>query len=135
MDIREYAHEGRWWTRIEGFTAISRGSHYDRGENVVIKADESIPVRFEVCNVCQGRGNYVNPAIDSHGLTRDDFNADPEFYEDYLSGIYNVRCEGCEGRATVPVPTDKAHKRVLAEEAEDAFTNNLEREMEMRMGA
>jgi len=135
MDKRENAHEGRWWTRIEGFTAISRGSHYDRGENVVIKAGESVPVRFAVCTVCDGRGEYVNPAIDSHGLTRDDFDADPDFYEDYRSGVYNIRCEGCEGRATVPVPTNEAHANALSISADWKAYALAERLAEARMGA
>tara|TARA_Y100001951_G_scaffold84454_1_gene73832 strand:+ start:746 stop:1153 length:408 start_codon:yes stop_codon:yes gene_type:complete len=135
MDIRDYAGAGRWWTLINGFTATSADSHYDSNENVVIKADEAISVRFVVCHVCQGRGNYVNPAIDSHGLTRDDFDADPDFYEDYRAGVYNIRCEGCEGRATVPVPTHEAHILAIRATAEEEDEVNAIYEAERRMGA
>jgi hypothetical protein len=135
MDIREYAHNGRWWTLINGFTATSEDSHYDSSENVVIKAGEAISVRFAVCHVCQGRGNYVNPAIDSHGLTRDDFDADPDFYEDYRAGVYNIRCEGCEGRATIPVPTNETHILALRATAEGIDEVDAIYEAERRMGA
>jgi hypothetical protein len=135
MDKRENAHEGRWWAGINGFTATSRDAHYDNDENVVLRAGESVPVRFKVCGVCDGRGEYVNPAIDAHGLTRDDFDADPDFYEDYRSGVYNIRCEGCEGRATVPVPTNEAHMLALSATADWRAYALAEREAEARMGA
>ena len=135
MDKRENAHEGRWWASINGFTATSKNSHYDSNENVVIREGESVPVRFAVCTICDGRGEYVNPAIDSHGLTRDDFDADPEFYEDYRSGVYNIRCEGCEGRATVPVPTHEAHILALRATVEDMDEVNAMYAAERRMGA
>ena len=104
-------------------------------ENVVIKADEAISVSFVVCPVCQGRGNYVNPAIDSHGLTRDDFDADPDFYEDYRSGVYNIRCEGCEGRTTIPVPTNETHILALRATQEDIDEVDAIYEAERRMSA
>ena len=135
MDIRENAGASRWWTLINSFTATSEDSHYDSNENVVIKAGEGIPVRFVVCNVCQGRGTYVNPAIDSHGLTRDDFDADPDFYEDYRAGVYNIRCEGCEGRATIPVPTNEMHVNALSATQEGIDEVDAIYEAERRMGA
>ena len=52
--------------------------------------------------MCQGRGVYVNPSIDSHGLTREDFDEDPEFHDDYMSGVYNIPCGLCGGRAVEP---------------------------------
>lgn len=58
--------------------------------------------KFEVCPICRGRGNYVNPSIDSDGLTSADFEeAGDEFREDYLSGVYDVQCECCEGQRVV----------------------------------
>ena len=135
MDIREYAHNGRWWADLNGFTATSKNSHYDSNENVVIREGESVPVRFTVCPVCDGRGNYVNPAIDSHGLTRDDFDADPDFYEDYRSELYHIRCEGCEGRATIPVPTNEMHVNALSATQEGIDEVDAIYEAERRMGA
>ena len=52
--------------------------------------------------MCQGRGQYINPSIDSHGLSSEDFDRDPDFKDDYLSGVYNMTCELCGGRAVEP---------------------------------
>jgi hypothetical protein len=57
-----------------------------------------LPAVAEVCETCDGRGEYVNPAIDAHGITREDFDADPDFEEAYFSRQYNEVCETCDGR-------------------------------------
>lgn len=56
-----------------------------------------LPAEAEVCETCDGRGTYVNPAIDAHGISREEFDADPEFEEAYFSGAYNETCETCHG--------------------------------------
>lgn len=59
--------------------------------------------RWAVCPTCQGQGTHVNAAIDSQGLTAEDFEyAGPEFAEDYFSGVYDVTCAECGGRRVVP---------------------------------
>ena len=63
----------------------------------------SFPVKLEVCPVCHGRGRHVNPSIDCHGLSQDDFDEDPQFEEDYFSGVYDVTCNHCKGRRVSPV--------------------------------
>jgi|15BtaG_2_1085339.scaffolds.fasta_scaffold03644_13 hypothetical protein len=65
--------------------------------------EHELPVRFEVCGTCQGRGSHVNPSIDSHGLTSEDFAEDPGFYEDYMSGRYDQTCNECHGLRVVEV--------------------------------
>ena len=58
--------------------------------------------KFRVCPVCQGEGKYVNPSIDSQGLTAEDFEEHgPEFREDYFNGLYDVRCKACNGQRVV----------------------------------
>ena len=54
-----------------------------------------------ICPACQGDGTCVNPNIDSHGLTADDFAEDPDFAEDYINGIYNVDCAACGGSGKI----------------------------------
>src|SRR5262245_37322369 len=54
-----------------------------------------------VCPVCEGEGKTVNPAIDCHGLTREDFADDPDFAEDYRRGAYDITCRGCKGLRVV----------------------------------
>jgi hypothetical protein len=60
--------------------------------------------KFEVCPRCEGRGKHVNPAIDGHGLSAEDFDQDPDFREDYFSGVYDVPCYECKGDRVVKVP-------------------------------
>jgi hypothetical protein len=54
-----------------------------------------------VCPVCNGEGTAVNPNIDAHGLTHEDFAEDPNFAEDYHSGIYDITCAACNGKRVV----------------------------------
>ena len=57
---------------------------------------------FVVCSTCNGSGKVVNPSIDAGGLSRRDFEEDPEFAEDYFSGYYDIQCPECKGRNVVP---------------------------------
>jgi hypothetical protein len=61
------------------------------------------PLKYEACPTCQGRGKHTNPSIDSHGLSAEDFAEDPDFLQDYFSGVYDVACYECGGRTTVAV--------------------------------
>lgn len=73
----------------------------DEDENEV---EYTIPVCFEVCPTCEGKGSHVNPSIDSHGLSREDFDEDPDFREEYFSGAYDVTCYACSGKRVVIEP-------------------------------
>lgn len=64
----------------------------------------ALAARFEVCLHCHGEGTHVNPAVDGNGLTREDFDADPDFMESYMAGDYDVQCALCKGARVVPVP-------------------------------
>lgn len=64
----------------------------------------ALPAKYEVCPTCQGRGRHVNPAIEPHGLTQEDFDEEgPEFFDDYMSGVYDVQCQECRGERVVAV--------------------------------
>ena len=43
-----------------------------------------------ICPACKGEGTCVNPNIDSHGLSAEDFHEDPGFAEDYRSGVHDI---------------------------------------------
>ena len=60
-----------------------------------------VPITFNVCSICEGRGKYVNPNIDSNGLTYSDFE-DYEFRENYFAGMYDIKCNECKGKRVVP---------------------------------
>ena len=58
-----------------------------------------VPARFEVCSTCKGKGSHVNPSIDSHGITGDEW--DEWGYEEqdaYMNGAYDVTCNECNGK-------------------------------------
>lgn len=68
-----------------------------------------------ICPVCDGEGKTVNPNIDAHGLTAEDFREDPDFAEDYRSGLYDITCAACNGLRVVK----RQHLRQLEQNAED----------------
>jgi len=61
-----------------------------------------------VCDRCRGKGSHCNPAIDGNGLTREDFDEDPDFEESYFRGDYDVACYDCKGLRVVPVVDEDA---------------------------
>jgi hypothetical protein len=95
---------GRWWKRVDErrMVAIILAENEDGEEREV-----EIPVEFEVCGTCEGKGKHVNPSIDSHGITEDEWGQwSPEEQETYLSGGYDVECYECSGKRVVPVPAE-----------------------------
>lgn len=62
--------------------------------------------------MCEGEGTTVNPNIDAHGLTAEDFREDPDFAENYFSGTYDVPCRACGGK-------NAAERRMAARENGD----------------
>lgn len=77
-----------------------------------------LPIRFEVCSGCGGHGKHVNRNIDGNGLSREDFDEDPDFREDYFAGVYDVTCDTCGGRRVVPVIDEARCDPVLLAEYE-----------------
>jgi hypothetical protein len=102
-----------------------------------------LPAKNEVCGRCGGDGKHTNPAIDGNGISREDFDQDPDFEQAYFSGRYDVTCEECGGNRVVPV-VDAASCRAQGLEKELAAYYEYRREMramdreiaaERRMGA
>ena len=89
--------------------------------------ERELPWRWGVCPICDGKGTHVNPAIDAGGITGAEMDElGPDFQEDYLSGVYDVPCNLCGGRTTVPVLDEarcpkedvEAYRRQEAERAQ-----------------
>ena len=57
--------------------------------------------KWIICPVCDGDGTTVNPAIDANGISAEDFVADPDFRDDYMSGVFNITCRACGGAGKV----------------------------------
>ena len=73
-----------------------------------------LPSKRIVCPQCDGTGKHVNPSIDGHGLTSEDFAEDPDFAESYFSGAYDVRCELCNGNNVIDEIDENACKTKLS---------------------
>lgn len=72
----------------------------DEGQEV------QLPCHFAVCDRCNGTGVHDHPAF-SNGISQEQFEEDPDFREDYMSGRYDVSCKECKGLRVVPVPTQE----------------------------
>jgi hypothetical protein len=89
--------------------------------------------KWEVCDVCRGRGTHVNPSIDAdHGITAEEFADDPQFKEDYFGGVYDQTCNQCRGKRVVPELRDPCPE--LDDYQRRIYEDRAEREAEMRMG-
>ena len=99
-----------------------------------------VDARYEVCDGCGGRGKYVNPGIDSNGITSSEMaELGPDFEEEYFSGRYDVTCKGCDGNKVMLVPiwdqvSDEVMEKIDRRAEEDAHDHRVA-EAERRMGA
>jgi len=128
MDRRDYAGKSKPWY-----------DEFDENKMLAMVDNEKVVCIFEICDTCDGKGTHVNPSIDSHGLTREDFDDDAEFRENYSSGMYDVRCYECNGRRVVPVPSPYANSKeiltMIQEKKQAEYDYQMECEAERRMGA
>ena len=150
MDCRDRAREWKpGWVIDEGrqvlvLTEETLGlileSMEGEGGDVSGIDEVTFPFKYVVCPTCEGKGKHVNPDIDRNGITQDEMEGDPDFREEYCSGIYDVVCYGCGGnRVTPEIDTDRLTdtKWLLALEAlwEADARYSRECESERRMGA
>lgn len=76
-----------------------------------------LPAKYEVCGRCDGEGKHVNPAVDGNGISREDFDQDPDFEEAYRGGLYDVTCERCGGkRVSLVVDVQECKRQGLERE-------------------
>lgn len=125
-------------------TYIDRSNYYndprvcDPAEKPVLYIGDTeieLPTKWVVCPVCNGNGTHVNPSIDAGGISGERFADDPEFYDDYMSGAFDVTCNCCGGRTTVPGVDwsqlsdehRKAYEQQLEDEANDRALMRAER--------
>lgn len=106
----------------------------------------SLPMYFVVCSTYNGKGKHVNPSIDAHGITAEEWDRDWS-YEDremYLDGFYDVSCYECGGKRVVPEIDSKGYCFTTAmKEIKELIDDNIAEEasytrmcmMERAMGA
>ena len=97
-----------------------------------------LPTHWEVCDVCHGEGRHVNPNIDCGGIS-EEMEDDPDFRENYMSGMYDVTCYTCGGKRVVKgVDWDALsdeHRKAYEDQLQQAHNDHLENLAELRMGA
>lgn len=82
-------------------------AHCKYREKIEVEDEDGIthelPTVWVVCPTCDGKGTYVNPSIDSHGIGAEEWANEwcDDEREMYMSGAYDVTCEECRGRTTV----------------------------------
>jgi hypothetical protein len=133
MDRRD--RDMKWYDHFDEkrmVIVVTQNEDGDTGEPL------EVPAVFEVCGTCDGQGKHVAPGIDSHGLSAEDFDEDPDFAEDYFAGRYDIPCNECHGKRVVPVIAENCDP-VLKAKAEkweqDWYDYQREIEAERRMGA
>lgn len=113
-----------------------------------VETSTEFPAKFEVCDLCDGKGKHVNPNIDAGGICEDDEFWDDDMDEEtgesrYMRGDYDVPCNCCGGKRVV-LTIDRAActsdelKAALAEydqHLRDEAEYEAERRAERRMGA
>jgi hypothetical protein len=125
MDRRDFAHDdfSEW---AQNYLA----DHPDVRRIPTIKA---------ICPSCGGEGRYVNPSIDSNGITADEmYELGDDFRDDYMSGVYDVECQECHGANVVDCLDETAPIRMQyswADWERSVYEMRCERDAERRMGA
>ena len=141
MDHRDIMSNVKKWYRYlnqDKMVAIVELSYYDE-EDEFIEEEVEIPFIYEVCETCDGKGTHVNPSIDSHGITFDEWNDwDEDDREGYFSGRYDVTCYECNGLRVVPVPNEILLSKEMIERVNNHIDSQydyaVERHREMEMG-
>lgn len=139
MDARDsQAMYGNWYDSFDKKRMILSVKLLDDDENEFVA---EFPAKLEVCSLCQGHGKYVNPSIDSDGISQEEFDDDPEFRDSYFSGDYDVICGRCKGDNVEPVINEdhltveqRENYKRLEDKWEDDASYHRECEAERRMG-
>jgi RecJ-like exonuclease len=96
----------------------------------------TLPSKFELCPSCEGQG--TNDAWEG-GMTASEMDEQgPEFFDDYLGGMYDVPCRECQGKRVIEVvDEDRADPelfKLYIEQKEADAMYEAERQAEMRAG-
>ncbi|MEN6620820.1 MAG: hypothetical protein ABFD50_04670 [Smithella sp.] len=97
---------------------------YDEEKDCMVEYD--LPHEFQLCPVCKGKGTHVNYNIGA--ITQEEFDNDPQFYEDYRNGVYDVECERCKGLRVIEV----VNKRALNSKQKEIFARYQEMEKDRK---
>jgi len=135
MDCR---HMGR--LRGRNYGVVDRNTM----QMTVLMVDENgydvdliLPIRFEVCSTCKGRGTHINPSIDSNGITGDEWNEwDDDEREGYMGGRYDIACLECNGEKVIPVVAEcrlSDYQKKMYEQYQKKIADDIAYERECAM--
>lgn len=114
MDHRDVvAGRGKWYDSLDEKRMIAKAELWDEDGD---EFEAEVPFKWDVCQTCNGKGKHVNPSIDSHGISPEEFDQDPDFAESYHRGDYDVPCYECGGRRVVAMPDEDTDNGKLAVE-------------------
>ena len=113
---------------------LSKTIEDDEGEETV----HQFPAVFDVCDKCSGKGKHVNPNVDGHGISKEEFDEDPDFKEAYFAGAYDITCIKCDGKRVIGVINEKAlsdeQASTLERLRDNDYLDKLERYNELQHG-
>ena len=119
MDFRDIAAStSRWYKHLnERRMSVIAEIAYEDDDGEYIEEEVEIFVKYDVCPTCDGVGHYVNPSIDSHGISEDEWCGewDEDEREGYLSGRYDITCGECNGNRIVPVVDEDRNSKELVD--------------------
>lgn len=107
-DYRVYAALKDKWYKDYNESNMTVRVSFEGHDDLEFEVDEdccvTFPMRFTVCITCGGKGKHVNPSIDSHGITSDEWEQEwsNEERQMYIGGFYDVDCYECGGMRVVP---------------------------------
>ncbi len=164
MDYRYFCHHKRSWyeklNQRQTKVLINPENYFEYLENTcdeeeceektnlissLIKEDDYIhlPITLTLCPSCEGKGAYVDPNIDSHGICQDEFDQEWSFEdkENYFSGFYNITCAECNGQKVVPkIDTNYLKKteiffaKLINKKINEEYQEGIQYQKEMEMG-
>jgi hypothetical protein len=122
--------------------AAQQGSPFEtinlRDMTALMRLDELtlVHIKYDVCGLCNGHGSVVNPSIDSGGLNQ--YDMEPEEWEHYWNGGYDIPCPCCHGNRVEPVvdrdKNDPVTNKAIDEYEQGRYECEQERLSEIRMG-
>ena len=68
-------------------------------------------------------------------MSSEDFDEDPDFQEDYFSGLYDVTCKTCHGRNVILVPVAQEGQALVDEILQEEAAYRAECMAEISRGA
>jgi len=92
------------------------GEDLKLGEPMDFEDEIELPARWEICDRCDGEGQHVNPNVDGHGISAEEWEQDwdEESREGYFRGDYDVPCEArCNGGKVLVVDEEACKNEPL----------------------